>query len=354
MECSFLISKQAPDINLQPQASRLRNLISTSTIHSGSENNQLTMDFIDHLKSLRVPSIETASGSTEASLYCCMVLDMFEATIALAPAECDLFGVATEVLRREADAVLFEILQTKATETFKKMGLQGSSWSTIQLNVSKGYTVTVTGISLTPTICRSLDRGEDLIIAKSFPGGHEAFINCAITTQRLKLEETNIAEQRVGESYTEISSDYEMHVEATDLPKIVAEVVDRYDFSGSVLDLACGTGLFGRTLHPSQQSRHQSLSVIDGIEISPGMARFAVGSGIYNHIHIGSMQRTVTRMHPVDHVCIFGAIYFLLPEEMSLVVSRVFQLARKSVTLAVDEIPVRTFLLQQNLTNIMN
>lgn len=51
------------------------------------------------------------------------------------------------------------------------------------------------------------------------------------------------------------------------MSKMLQFTADNFDFSGSVLDLACGTGVFGRILH----DRGAMTTEIVGVEISAGM-----------------------------------------------------------------------------------
>jgi hypothetical protein len=69
------------------------------------------------------------------------------------------------------------------------------------------------------------------------------------------------------------------------------------------------------------------------------MARLAKESG-YDHVFIGPVQEVLpTITASFDHIMCYQVIHFVSAFEVSLVLSRCFQLAKQSVTIDVDEIP---------------
>ncbi|KAJ4189083.1 hypothetical protein NW767_011734 [Fusarium falciforme] len=69
------------------------------------------------------------------------------------------------------------------------------------------------------------------------------------------------------------------------------------------------------------------------------MARLAKDLG-HNHVFIGPVQEVLpTITKSFDHIMCYQAIHFVSAFEVSLVLSRCFQLAKRSVTIGVDEIP---------------
>ena len=118
-------------------------------------------------------------------------------------------------------------------------------------------------------------------------------------------------------------------------------IAERYDFSGTLLELACGTGAFGRELHEHQMKNGAGkLSTIVGNDISPGMVRNNPRPEVYKEVIIGPLQEVImdTNEH-FDHIACMSAFCFLDEVTLSAVLVRMFQVARSSVTFTVEEIP---------------
>lgn len=61
---------------------------------------------------------------------------------------------------------------------------------------------------------------------------------------------------------------------------------------------------------------------------------------VYEAVVLGPVQKILmVYQKPVDHIVCMGTLHFLSTYELSMVLSRSFQLARSSVTFSVDEIP---------------
>ena len=109
-----------------------------------------------------------------------------------------------------------------------------------------------------------------------------------------------------------------------------------YDYSGTVLDLACGTGALGviiRQANPTAQ--------ISGIDISAlSLQKPNVLEHYAQPTTLGYMQNEIMKCEEksFDHVVCYGALHFLDRTEFMAVVSRMFIVARKSVFFEVEDV----------------
>ena len=143
------------------------------------------------------------------------------------------------------------------------------------------------------------------------------------------------------------------------LVKVNSGIAEKSDFEGSILDVGSGTGSFGRYLvkagkikAPDSKSSSGSESrassspitpkknVLVGIEISEAMVQAGNTTALYDYIHLGPMQAVLPKLERrFDHVVSLSSLHFIDTVTLSLVLNRMFEIAEKSVTVTVDDIP---------------
>ena len=187
---------------------------------------------------------------------------------------------------------------------------------------------------------------EDLPIKHTFPGGHRAIINIFIANYALRHKPSDISRRisQVSDAYDGLAETYDAFVEQhTGFPAIMADLVDSYRFAGSVLDLGCGTGLFGQRLHVEPMGSCNGTTTpkdrLVGVDVSRGMIERCRASGRYDEVLLGSIQDILPGLSTYDHIVCLSALHFLTAPELSLVLARCFQLARLSLTVSMDEVP---------------
>ncbi|KAI7861213.1 S-adenosyl-L-methionine-dependent methyltransferase, partial [Lichtheimia hyalospora FSU 10163] len=135
----------------------------------------------------------------------------------------------------------------------------------------------------------------------------------------------------IKNNYDKFSNEYEEGYFKTNMPKILENISKTYDFNGSVLDLGCGTGVFGRFLIKNNDNIK-----ITGIDISPKMAEKAYE---YNELYIGPIQSMINNFHSFDHIISSGALYFLDGDSFKKVIYKIFKIANVSITIGIEDIP---------------
>ncbi|KAK2590503.1 hypothetical protein QQS21_011819 [Conoideocrella luteorostrata] len=190
------------------------------------------------------------------------------------------------------------------------------------------------GLLCTPRAfyCKKHSTYEDMVIEKEFPGGQMAFFDMLITSKQIRSGQDHVRNQHLARVYDGFAPRYHAARADTGLSRMQEDMSRKYDFSGTVLDLACGNGEFGATLH-----EHGIATKVTGIDVSEGMTR---SSYIQDHYEkpllIGPMDELVmassSAMPEFDHVVCFAAFQFLDPVHLTACLARMFMVAQKSVT----------------------
>lgn len=168
-------------------------------------------------------------------------------------------NTSVQLVDRENEPDLYDALQTAALQAWI-VADNGADWGHVDLRVrdSSGEVVALE-VNPMPAVFVPTDGHEwdDPAVKEYFPGGHRSLVNTAIATHRLRLsslsngkvDEEKDRRSKVSASYDKFSDDYDAGARAmTDTLKIIQQYVAKYDFTGSVLDLGCGTGAFGKLL----------------------------------------------------------------------------------------------------------
>lgn len=245
-----------------------------------------------------------------------------------------------ELLQKSHDAALFERLQQAAIEAFHASECKGSNMGCdVGLRVRPDGEIFVIEVNPQPVAFGPKGTLKDLPVTQSLPGGYPAVINIFIANHMLQNPENRSA--KVAHAYNVMAPKYNDGLNSmTTIPENISRMVNTLDFSGTVFDLGCGTGVFGRTLSESQAGAG---SCVIGFDISPGMLDICRETGVYHATYIDSFETALINYNRyaerVDHVVCFSAIHFLSPERFSLALVLCFALANKSINISIDEIP---------------
>jgi trans-aconitate methyltransferase len=248
-----------------------------------------------------------------------------------------------EIIHKTDNPILYERLQATALEAFETGMFRGSHMGCdVDLRVRPDGEVFAIEVNPQPAAFLANCNFQDLPIISSFPGGHKAVINVFIANYMLRSNRRNWSQ--VAATYDGLASKYDDLQLGTRMTQIVRGIVEKFGFQGTIFDLACGTGVFGRLLSECKPGRHRRTHTgsILGFDISPMMVETCRATGFYDEVHIDRMQTCL--LHnldhgDVDHIVCLSAIHFLSPEEFTFVLVLCFLVARKSITIGVDEIP---------------
>lgn len=238
----------------------------------------------------------------------------------------------------EDDATI-SILKNTAIKVFKASDSTRSGWARvdIRIEVSSGL-VYVMDIYSVPMIFYPKGNllGDDLVISQRFPGGQPAFIDTLLATRQIQFGELGKRNARVAAIYDSNAMHYQTLIQRGDVKFFTFRqvLVSMFEFSGTVLDMACGTGYFGELLHQNGVKAE-----ITGIELSTGMLNFPAIKNHYKFpVLVGPMQELIMVSKEYDHIVCFGGLHFLDRIHFNAVLARMFMLARKSVTFEIDDL----------------
>lgn len=184
-------------------------------------------------------------------------------------------------------------LQAAAVEAFKALGVSGGGgWARVDMRLEQDTgDVYVIEVNCAPVVFypKGNTLGDDLVVGEKFPGGHAAFFDMLLATKQIQLGWHTDRIQYVAATYDKFAPGYHSVWEASHLSTMQKFLAANFDFSGSVLDMACGTGAFGSVLH------EQGISAeITGIEISLGMLESLAVKKYYKQpIRVGPMQELI-------------------------------------------------------------
>ncbi|KAM0255246.1 hypothetical protein ACHAQJ_005954 [Trichoderma viride] len=226
-------------------------------------------------------------------------------------------------------------LQEAAEQAFK--AVNGAGFARVDMCAEEETgDVYVLGVVSNPLIFFPPDNkfGDDDVIGSQLGGGHASFIDVLIATKRIQLSSHQKQDTSTAEFFDSLAPQYDKVLEAISFGKIHSYFAQKYDFSGTVLDVACGTGSFGKAL--ADQAIKAELT---GIELSPGMAASPYAKKYYKQpVKVGPMQELTMQEGEYDHVVCLGSLHLVDAIDVTALLTRMFMLARKAVSFDIDDL----------------
>ncbi|KAM3436616.1 hypothetical protein MY4824_004209 [Beauveria thailandica] len=253
---------------------------------------------------------------------------------------------AIQLLPKEDDPVLFERIQRAAIEAYRTSDCSGSNMGCdVDMRIRPDGAVFVIEINPQPAAFELEGPFQDLPIIHSLPGGHGAVIDIFIMNQLLSCSDVKSISDKVAQAYDEMAPHYDKYAEEEGNKFVgIKSLLSAADYSGTIFELACGTGLFGQLLSKDKKwTASRETNRLFGFDISPAMLKICSDTGYYDGTHLDAMETTLVNFAryaaAVDHVVCFAAIQFLRPEAFHFVLVLCFAIAGRSITVGVDEIP---------------
>jgi predicted TPR repeat methyltransferase len=245
----------------------------------------------------------------------------------------------------ERSTVSFESLtgiesaKDQITRTLDVAGLRGSlQLVRIDATIAQESLVDVS-IDCSPRVFSATkDSLDDALAARSTPGGHAALLDMVVSSRLASAEDMALTDKFV-EKYATFARDYDAEVRNFPYYGVLKDLVSRFDWSESTLDLGCGTGLLGEIIHEKGQPY-----TIVGVDLSPDMTAAPAISKYYEDpVRIGPVQAAIMRPELYDHIACFGTLTYLSPTDFTSLMSRMFMVARKSVTFDIEDVSADYF-----------
>ncbi|KAG0623732.1 hypothetical protein M758_3G197300 [Ceratodon purpureus] len=291
--------------------------------------------------------------------YSCMVIEFGNTPVAMNPtryryppectSEFQTFDVKfhtnlkEEALVRAENPVLFDRIRELAEQAWQVNKMEGSNWCSVDIRerISDGKLFLLEVNPMPAIFYRWEHEFDDVAIRNIFPGGHRALINVLITSTLIQQGKHKEGIALVAATFDNFSPTYDSQAKRhSKIEQATESLVTAHDFSGSVLDLGCGTGVFGRKLYMHQKQHGMSPSSVVGNDISHGMVEKNPIPESYQGYKMGPLQDVVMNLtESFDHIVSLSTFQYLDEVTLSAVLARIFLVARKSVTFTIDEIP---------------
>ncbi|THC95193.1 hypothetical protein EYZ11_005309 [Aspergillus tanneri] len=235
--------------------------------------------------------------------WVCLAMEMGLETMVFTPAQCttsvslDRKGLheASADFNWVTEASLQSILKSIALDVLKA---SGSGFVRVETSLKAEAEIYMEGRLCTPRAFygEKYTTYEDVVIEEEFPGGHMAFFDMLVTSKQMRSGQDHDRNQHLAGVYDGFAPRYHAARANTGLSRMQEDLSRDYDFSGTVLDLACGNGEFGAILH-----EHGVSAKISGIDVSAGMTR---SSYIQDHYEkpllIGPMDEFIMASSPIS------------------------------------------------------
>ncbi|KAI1119839.1 2-C-methyl-D-erythritol 2,4-cyclodiphosphate synthase [Nemania abortiva] len=252
-------------------------------------------------------------------------------------------GTTIEPLHKSRGPALFERIQHVAIDAYMASGCRTNNMGCeVDVRVRSDDAVFAIGVNPLPSSFKPEVPFQDLPIIHSFPGGYRALINTFISNASLE-QQLRGKPSKMSQEYDRMAPMYDTITMSTRLPVITKSVATEFDYHGTVFDLGCGTGLFGRLLREVQSSLPlQDKSRLFGFDISCGMLKECKEHGAYDAVHRATMETALVNFahyaEAVDHVVMFSSACLISSELFSFLLVLCFALANKSIALTVDHV----------------
>ncbi|KAJ5698378.1 hypothetical protein N7462_000383 [Penicillium macrosclerotiorum] len=233
-----------------------------------------------------------------------------------------------ELLSKREDPDLYKHLQETAIEAFttKKM-YTNCMGCDVDMRIGRDGRAYVIEVDPLPVFFYPTgSQLEDTDVKYGFPGGYRAVVNTYITNYFLKSPGPR------GTYWAKLTTLFD---ESAPSEQLSSEITTLGPYTGTAIDLGCGTGLVGRLLHenPGNQMTH-----LIGVDISNKMLDICHQGGRYSELLHDRMEKFLgQRTEMVDHIFSLLALDFLSVEELDFVLARCFQLSRNSITLMIQD-----------------
>ena len=153
-------------------------------------------------------------------------------------------------------------------------------------------------------------------------------------------ENTNLNKKNnsIKNIYNKYSEDYDYDYDEiikkfSNFESILSTLCKDFNFEGTILDLGCGSGFFGKKL----LEKSSKINII-GVDLSENMANLSIQNG-YNKVYVGLMENFIFKENiEFDHIISISSMFLLPNNVFKNVLEKLFRIAKKSITLEIEEI----------------
>lgn len=279
-------------------------------------------------------TLPTATQTNQDGDFSALVVLFGQSSLALTPLE-----FKNNAWQLAEDSELAERIKTLAKTAFDEIhGEEYLGFAHVNVHVdTPSGDVSTTSIDLAPSffLTKGSSPWDDQVIAKTFPGGHPAFIEALLSTRLCGIAQYAMRNKGCARQHDRLARLYWTVLDKTNVTHDrLSPFVGKFNYDGTVLDCCSGTGEFARFANEGGvKAKYSSL------DYSVEMTNILGSKKLYEQpFIIGPMQEVLTKAAVHDHVVCFGSFHLLQPFDFLSAISQMFLRARKSVTFDVDDL----------------
>lgn len=272
--------------------------------------------------------------------FAVLVIRIGKRVTALAPIRLSDPEGATKEQKMSGYLIIDEPLRRRLEETavraFESHDAQNRhAWARIDIRSSDSScdTLLISGITA-PVIFtrRGSPIDETLLLAReAFAGAELSLLDLLVSTKRHRPDTRTVAV-----AYDEMAPVFDSVITTQETyHDMYKHYIRNFSFSGTILDLACGTGMFARCLRDAGIKSY----TITGVDISP--ASIALAQPHYtNPCVLADLWTQIMSTPPksYDHITCFGAMHFFDAADFTALLARMLICAVCSVSFEVDDL----------------
>lgn len=197
-------------------------------------------------------------------------------------------------------------------------------------------TLELVAIIVSPSLCLlpEPDGLNDEILVDSVPGSYESLVALILSDLNVHADRSRDRGETNRVNFNELASSYNDLFNDMPQNQLLEWMAKEYFWTGRILDVGCGTGMFGRIV-----KRYNPDSVLEGLDAAESMTMSPDITTYYQGpIRIGDMEKMLLEYDLADHIVCFSVFQYVDYVTFLSTVAQMFCVAKKSVSFDVVDI----------------
>lgn len=174
----------------------------------------------------------------------------------------------------------------------------------------------------------------DEILVNCFPGSYESLVALILSDWNIHADRSRDRGETNRINFNELASSYNDLFDDMPQNQLLKQMAKDYSWKGRILDVGCGTGMFGRIVKQySPDSVLEGLDAADLMTMSSDITKYYQGP-----IRIGDMEKILLELDLADHVVCFSVFQYVDYVTFLSTVAQIFCVAKRSVSFDVVDV----------------